>query len=357
MFFTILIGIFLRLLYLDEIPAEMWGDVNEHYFFTQNILNGNFNFNYWGGDGPMFDYFSALISKFGGLSFYSLKLTTVIIGTLLIVVNYLVAKEYFKNKKIGLIVAFLTAVSFWSLTFSRQAKPYILVPLVTSLTILFYLRKKYFLSGLIIGIGTYTQSSFWGMFFFSFLDWKMFLGAFLLSSKLFFDFYTDKTMLFDQTSYLGEKLIGSLNQGILTFIGGVIRNYLINLRALFYQGDGVFRHNIPFQPHLDSITAIFFVIGLFLIIKEVIIEKKYNHFLIFYTGFLCLIPTSIDIHNQLNNPSMGRTVSLTLIIFLFTAYAIYKVVKNRLIIFFVLILIFFSQFLSLFFYISENFTQ
>jgi hypothetical protein len=263
MFFTILIGIFLRLLYLDEIPAEMWGDVNEHYFFTQNILNGNFNFNYWGGDGPMFDYFSALISKFGGLSFYSLKLTTVIIGTLLIVVNYLVAKEYFKNKKIGLIVAFLTAVSFWSLTFSRQAKPYILVPLMTSLSILFYLRKKYFLSGLIIGMGMYTQSSFWGMFFFSFLNWKMFLVAFLLSLKFFFDFYIDKTMLFGQTSYLGEKLVGSLNQGILTFIGGVVRNYLINLRALFYQGDRVFRHNIPLQPHLDLITAIFFVIGFF----------------------------------------------------------------------------------------------
>ena len=64
-----------------------------------------------------------IISKIFGLSFWSIKLTSVIIGTFIIYVNYLITQLLFKNKKIAYFAAFLTAIGFWGIIFSRQEKP------------------------------------------------------------------------------------------------------------------------------------------------------------------------------------------------------------------------------------------
>lgn len=344
----IFLGLFLRLYKLDELPGEMWGDVNEHFKFTKRILAGNLSFDFWCGDGPIFSYFVAFISKFFGLSFYTIKLTSVLIGTFLIIVNYFLGKEYFKSKKIGYLMGILTAVSFWTLTFSRQGKPYILTPVFTSLSFLFYLKRRYFLSGLIIGLGMYLQSGFWGMFLFAFLNWRMLLVVFFLSLKLFFDLL-QKNILLNPNSYLGEKLVSSFNEGITNFIFGIARNYFLNLKALFCEGDRVFRHNIPFQPHLDIIVGIFFLVSLFFIVSSIIKEKKYRHLILFFLIFLSILPTSLDVINRLNNPAMGRTLDLVVPLFLITAYGIDRVIKNNLILFSILSAIFILNFYRYFF--------
>lgn len=197
----VVLGFFLRLYRLDSLPAEIWGDVNEHFKLAKRILAGNLTFNFWAGDGPIFQYLVALVSKFIGLSFYTIKLTSALIGTVLIIANYFLGREYFKSKRVGYLTGFLTAVSFWTLTFSRQGKPYILIPVFTSLSFLFYLKKRYFLSSLIIGLGMCSQSGFWGMFLFAFLNWRMLIIAFPLSLKLFSDLF-QKNLLLDPNSYL-----------------------------------------------------------------------------------------------------------------------------------------------------------
>lgn len=158
-----LFGLLLRLFQLDTLPGEIWGDVIEHYKLTQSILHGDFFFDYrFGGDGPLFSYVNSFLSFFFGLSFYSLKLSTAIAGTLLVFFSFYLTQEYFKNKKISYITSFLMAISFWSLSFSRQAKPHIFVPFFITLTFLFALKKKKILSGLFLGLGMYTQAGFWG---------------------------------------------------------------------------------------------------------------------------------------------------------------------------------------------------
>src|SRR3989339_1510945 len=163
----ILLGLFLRLLYLDKIPAEMWGDVNMHFQFAKNILAGIPIFEYWGGDGPIFPNIIAIFFRLYNVSFFSLKLSSVFIGVLTIWINYLFALELSKKRSVAMLSSLLMAVSFWSITFSRQGKPYILVPLFLLLVLYFSLRKKWIFAGIFLGLGMYSQATFWGFFVFS----------------------------------------------------------------------------------------------------------------------------------------------------------------------------------------------
>lgn len=167
----ILFAFLLRLYQLDSLPAEMWGDVIEHYKLADGIGDGYLFLDYrFGGDGPLFSYLVFFVSRFLGLSFYSIKFTTAFIGTILVLIVYFVAKELFGRKEVGYISSFLAAVSFWSLSFSRQAKPHILVPLFVCLTLLFLLKKKKLLSGMFLGLGMYSQAGFWGVTLFAFFN-------------------------------------------------------------------------------------------------------------------------------------------------------------------------------------------
>src|SRR5260221_212150 len=117
----LLLGTFLGLYRLDNLPAEMWGDATAHYTLAQQVIQGKLFFNYrYGGDGPIYTYLVVLVSWFLGLSFYTLKLTSVLIYLLFIVVMYFLTEELFGKREITYVATFLSTVSFWSLTFARQ---------------------------------------------------------------------------------------------------------------------------------------------------------------------------------------------------------------------------------------------
>src|ERR1700730_15758580 len=111
------IGAFLGLFELNTLPAEMWGDAVAHYALAKQVLHGLIFFNYrFGGDGPIYTYLVVLVSRFLGLSFYTLKFTSVLVYLLFIVCMYFLTDELFKKKEITYIATFLSTISFWSLT-------------------------------------------------------------------------------------------------------------------------------------------------------------------------------------------------------------------------------------------------
>lgn len=324
--FILLLGVFLRLYRLDDLPSEMWGDVIEHYKLAKAINEGDLFFDYrFGGDGPLISYFISFFSRFFGLSFFTLKFTTAILGVIWILVNYNLSKALFKNKKIAYLSAFLTASGFWCLTFSRQGKPYLLAGFFTSLFLLNLIKKNFYLAGLILGLGMYTQTAFWGMALFSLINIKIIL-TFLITSLLFImAIFKSPQILFNENSYLGEKFVGSLvSLDIKNYIIGIFNNYYRNLLALIGKGDGVFRHNVPYQSSLDPLMKIFFIIGTYFFIIRIIRKKDKNFIFILLTIILAILPTSLDVKNYLNNPSMGRTIGMVNAIYLITSFGIYR---------------------------------
>jgi len=328
-YLILFLGFLIRIFRLNSLPGEMWGDVIEHFRMTEQLLDKKFFYNYqFGGDGPLFDYLTLIISKIFGLSFWSIKLTSVIIGTFIIYVNYLITQLLFKNKKIAYFAAFLTAIGFWGITFSRQGKPYILAGFFISLAIYFLLKKRYWFLGLVIGLGIYSQSSFWGIYFLSFINIKSFLLTNIISLPLFLDYFKNSINILSENSYLGEKLVGSYNLGLLNYILGILFNYGRNLTALFYNGDRVFRHNIPNYPHLDFIMQIFLLIGFYFFIKKFFLKNIKKYFWIIIFIFLIYLPTCLDVKNYLNNPSMGRTVGAVSIFYPLVSLGIFEIYKR-----------------------------
>jgi hypothetical protein len=315
---------------LDGLPAEMWNDPINHYRLARAILSGNFFFDYqFGGDGPIYTYLVVLISSIVGLSYYTLKLTSVLISLCFIFTMYVLALEFFRKKEIAYITAFLTAVSFWSLNFARQPHARILVPLFVALTLFFALKKKTLLAGILLGVGMYAQASFWAMPFIFLNRLRIFLIGFLLTIPLFISFALYPTGFFSNNSYFGEKLALSSSLDFHQIIDIILSNLSSNLLAYNIQGDSSFRMNVPGDPHLDIISGGFFIIGFILITYKAIKEKK-RQFLLYFVllFFLIQLPSLLDIHNPLSQPNIGRMIGVIPIVFMSTAYGIYVVIKK-----------------------------
>ncbi|MCX7956209.1 MAG: glycosyltransferase family 39 protein [Patescibacteria group bacterium] len=352
-----LLAFFLRVFKLDNIPAEIWGDVNEHIIYTKEILSGKLYWDFFGGDGPVFDYLTALFFLIFGKNFLAIKITTVFIGMLILYFAYLILKKITQKKFIQLTTIFLMTSSFWLVSFSRQAKPYILVLLFVEFFIYFFLNKKYFLSGIILGIGLFVQSSFWGMIFFAFLNWKIFL-SFSPFFLLIFLHQLYPQIILSSTSYLGEKTgyYLSFNQKIYNFF----ENIFDNLQSIFLKGDIVFRHNIPNRPILDVFLSLFFIFGLIIFLREMFTIKnklKINLFLISVFIF-SQFASFLDITNPLNSPSFGRMIGAGFFIYYICSLGLsgfyYKLRQinlkfTNIFIFFIFTFIFFKNFYDYFF--------
>lgn len=323
----VLLAIVLRIYLLNSIPGEMWGDIITHYEMADMVLKGSFYIDYkFGGDGPFFSYVVAFLGKIIGVSFLTIKLATVIGGVGLVISVYFLAKELFKEKYIGYIASFLTAVSFWSLTFSRQAKPHIFVALFITLCVYFSLKKKYVIAGIMFGIGLYVQAGFWGAFLVFWRRWKVLVVGIAIAIPTLWHFYANSAFYFSDQAFYGEKLAVS---GTLTPIDYILKfliNIWKNILSLHVRGDVSFRHSISTMPHLDLMSGVLFVIG-FIWIMYHILKNKDARLLEYFLIPICVLqlPSLLDVNNPDSTPNMGRMIAIVPFVYTAVAYGLWKV--------------------------------
>ena len=170
--FIIIIAVFFRFFQLENLPPGDGFDPAYYGLDALRILDGErpiylaTNF----GREVIFSYLVAFVYLFTGPGTYGIHVASAIVAVLTIPAVFLVANEFFKKEKPGiltqyggLLAALLTAVSFWHLMWSRYSVRAILIPLFVSLLCYFLLRalrtqqKRYFvLTGIIMGLGFYT---------------------------------------------------------------------------------------------------------------------------------------------------------------------------------------------------------
>lgn len=333
----IALGLLVRIWQIGSLPAEMWGDVITHYQLVHDLLSGHIIINYqFGGDGPLFNYLAAGVTAVYPLSFNSLMLTSDIIGTLLIPAVYFYTQSLFRNKTISRISSFLTAVSFWSLTFSRQGKPYILIPVFTALGLGLLINKRRLMAGVVLGLGTYTQAAYWGFLPFLFFHPITFLSGLIIILP-FMTTIIDKSTPLSSGSYIGSKLLSvSFVQFIPKFLDNIKNNFL----SFWMSSDLSFRYTILNHPYLDPVSGILFAIGLIIIIYRIINRKSYFLFLYCLLPFVLIqIPSLLDVSTPYSTPNMGRMIGIIPIVFAISAYALYTIVKKSYLIILITILI------------------
>jgi len=330
----LLLGLAIRLYKLDSIPAEMWGDVNTQFSQVLKIQNSGFYTTYEAGsDGPFFPHIAYLFSLLFGLSFYTLKLTSVFGGLLLIITTYLYSKELFKNKYIGIISAFFATTSFWALSMSRQAKPHIFIPVFISLALYFALKKKKAIAGILLGIGLYTQTAYWGAVLIFWYQLLILLYSLLTSIPFYFDFISHPDKLLSPSTYLGEKVVLPTISNAPQMIIKIVNNYARNFMGNFINGDPVFRQNISGQASFDLISGLLLILGIVLIFKSIVIKKnKKLLYFLFFPYLLIQLPAVIDIKHPLSTPNIGRTIGILPLLLSVISYALYEItvlIKKR----------------------------
>ena len=167
-----LVGAILRLYNLAQLPISSGFDPAYYGLDALAILDGDFPIylatNY--GREVLFSYLVAAIYAAAGMSDFGIHLAAAFVGILTIPMNYVVAGELLRFSADPLLrrwgpvlAAWILAVSYWHLVWSRFGVRAILAPLFVSLTMFLLLRalrtgsrKSLFLAGLAAGASLYT---------------------------------------------------------------------------------------------------------------------------------------------------------------------------------------------------------
>ena len=139
MLFVLILGTVLRLVFINK-PEGLWND--EYVSWSIAVIPFGKNFI----DAvlaqchmPFYYLYLKFFIHFFGNSDFMLRLTSVIPGVLSILAMYFVGKE-FKDERLGLLCASMTALSSFLIYFSQEVRFYGLLFLFAALALLFALR-------------------------------------------------------------------------------------------------------------------------------------------------------------------------------------------------------------------------
>lgn len=303
---VLLIAFALRTLNLTGIPPGLTHDEANHGREAIGILNGVFLYffplNY--GSEPLYSYTVAMAMALLGRGLFALRLVNAIFGTLVIAITYAWAAPRL-GRRTALLAATLMAVSFWPLASSREALRVGMLPFFMTLAVWFFWKITNYEAGDGNGeeqmgsAGAKSAVRRWpAVILFGFsvaLTLHIYLAARV--SWLLFPVFMAYLALFHRAAFrrswqpvlAGLLLAGALVTPMFLYLrahpemqtrldmfdgpmgalragdaGPILLNVRDALLAFVWPGfgDRFLAYNIPGQPTLDAISALFFVVGL-----------------------------------------------------------------------------------------------
>jgi hypothetical protein len=284
----------LRLYRLDQLPIGLCADTAYKGVAATRILRGEFPIFFaeeWGGVEPMYMYILAAFMHFLGTTPLVLKATSAVIGIVTVPVFYLLARDLFDSRPIGLLSSFWLAVSYWHLNYSRLGWEIILVPLFVIITIHFLWRAlrsgrrtDFVCAGVCLGASMYTYQAARALpvLFILYLAvwslmhnpaWRRYavgMGLSLLAAALvfcplgiYFSMHPD--------SFIGHASNVSIFNPDLN--GGsplrALASSVAKTAAMFHLlPDPNWRHNPSQRPILDPVSGVLFLLGLAIAVRR-----------------------------------------------------------------------------------------
>jgi len=306
-----------------------------------------------------------------GLNELSVRLPSIIVGSLLPLIFYLLIRKLLpRDQKIAFLAALLLVFNPWNIHFSRGAWETNLLLFELVLSSLFFLNKRFFFSALFMGLGLYTYQAAkllvpiltLLLFFQSKKISKLYLSTlFLFSLPILFGllFGADANRLKVMNLYSYQRPPEEVNQIIsesgsldyqlfhshpLFFLQNFLTRYFnyFSPRFLIFEGDWqISRHSAPYVGVILYPTLIFFILGFFSSLR---VWRRHLFFLFWL--FLSPLPAALSL--DIIQPV--RSLSLSLPILYFAAIGL-SLFKQRLILLIIFILYLFS-----FLYYQEAYT-
>lgn len=323
----LLAAFFLRVISIDNLPpSPNWDEVSLGYNSYSILKTAK---DEWGttlplifrayGDYklPSYSYLSLPFIALFGLNSFSVKLLSILAGTTLVYISFLITYKLTSSKKTSLLAAALVAFSPWSIFLSRIALESNLYLLFFSLTFYFLITKRLSLSSIFLALSLFTYNS------------SRVIFPFLLLLLVIFQIKDSKTFSFkkylplilallvlagqmlNQSGQARYKWVSLLDQGAINQINELqsqyprilvnkatfftylaVKNYLshFNPNFLFINGSTNYQFNLQSFYLLYPLLLPLFLIGLFYLLKN---YKKLEHLSLLFLLLASPLPSAI----------------------------------------------------------------
>ncbi|MDD2822956.1 MAG: glycosyltransferase family 39 protein [Candidatus Daviesbacteria bacterium] len=336
----LIIAFFVRFINLESVPPGLGWDEVSHGYNAYSILKtghdewGQFlpiaNFRAYGDYPlPLYMYIMMPFISLFGLNEFAIRFPSALLGSLTILIIYLLSKEIFKNEKTALLSAFLLALSPWGILPSRQVIQS--TPAIFFLSLGFWLliksissRGLYSVLGAIsLGLSAYAYHNtrilapllliFFAFLFKDkiFINVKKYVLSFLIICIFFIPlipiiFSSEGSARANWVSIIDQGAINYLNESRtfstlpdplprlifnrpVYFISKFSLNYLGYFNPLYlgFEGGTHYQFSIPHFGIVYPVELPFFYIGLIILIFNVIKLDNNKRFIL---GWLILAP-------------------------------------------------------------------
>lgn len=311
-----------RIFYISELPPSLNWDEVSHGYNGYSILKTGVD--EWGvklptifkayGDYklPSYIYLTSLSEALFGVNALSVRLPSVLAGTLSVLFSYLIARKLF-NKKVGLITAFLVAFEPWSLFLSRGAfEANLAFAFVVAGAYFFLLgvrREKFLLlSAFLLGLSVWTYNSarifvplliavlvvlYWEKLL---KFWKKGKVSLLFPLAIVSFFFVPMVIQivnpqgqarYSKVAIIDEGALAKINQARASsdlplnlsrfvynkgtyFANSFVKNYFshFSLNFLFFEGGSHYQFNIPDHGLLYLVNLPFLLLGFLYLLKR-----------------------------------------------------------------------------------------
>ncbi len=334
-------AVFLRFYQLGTFPPGLYRDEAFNGLDALGVLNGSrfpLFFPANNGREPVYIYLTAFFINWLGRTPLAVRMGAAVVGSATCWLTYKLATEWF-NQRVGLLTAWLWAITLWPVHLSRIGFRTILLPFALALTfwlgILAYRRQKswlWLLAGAAYGFAFYTylavrMTPLLLLLLLIFLWWRgrwqqvwpgliwFGAGTAVLLLPWAFLFLQQPELILGRT---GQVSIFSpdINGGNLW--GTLWRHGWRGLGMFVWRGDVILRHNPVGRPVFDWAMALPFLIGLIDCLKQW--RKPAAMTLLLWTVVM-LLPTIL----AEDTPHFLRAVGLLPAILIFPAIGLSKI--------------------------------
>jgi hypothetical protein len=341
---------------LKGIPGEMFSDHAEKLLDVNDVLAGQYSIFFPRNTGrEAFQmYLTALVAiVFGtGLSFMSLKIGTVLAGLFALPFIYLLGKEI-GNRWVGLAAFFLAGIAYWPNVISRVGLRFPLYALFAAPT-LFYLirglrrqhRNDFIWAGIFLGLGMHGYSPFrlvpvvvvMGVLLYiahhqpKNMRVQAIVGLAIITFVSFMVFLPLFRYMLGDPDMFGYRAFTRLGTTEREFPAPVWQIFFSNFWKAsimpFWRNGSIWVHSVPDRPALDVVSAVFYLIGVVLVMIRYIRQRHWEDLLILVSVPLLLMPSILSLAFPDENPSLNRTSGAIVPVFILAGIGLESFIRN-----------------------------
>jgi hypothetical protein len=308
-----------RLVALDALPGELFGDIATIWESVDTVLKGKWPTTFEQSNGPLYGYVIApIVAVLGQQGFLSYKLASVIVGLAAIALTFLVVRELV-GTDLALLASIVLSASSWHVIFSRLGNSQILAPTIVAASLLLLaLGIKRHDYRLIVAGAVVSSLSYYG-----YAPLLVLPGAYVLTAAFYVNrrqlaalvalaglltipfllvIWRQQEVFIAGSGYIGSKLLTDQNW-VEKIAGNVWRSVLM----FHVRGDEIFRVNSPGMPQLDQISGLFLLLGVVYWLRRP--QRRWLPFLL--VPFIVLqAPANLVLNEVMPTPSASRSIGI-----------------------------------------------